>query len=140
MEGVPAQAVPREAAERLRLRYPASRLPRPVLVAAVTLLALIFLGWVIWTASVHASPAVSGNVSSYHVVSDQAVAVTLTVQRPDPSRPVVCHLVAQADDFQIVGALDQLVPQRAEEIVNVTLQLKTLRRATSASVKGCSLA
>lgn len=137
---MPAPAVPDDPAMRLRLRYPSSRLPRPLLVGAVTLLAVIFLGWVIWTASAHASPAVSGTVSSYHVVSDQAVAVTVTVQRPDPSKAVVCHVIAQAEDFQIVGALDQAVPPRPEEVVNVSLRLKTLRRATSASVKGCSLA
>jgi len=137
---VPAEPVPSDAAERLRLRYPKSRLPRPVLGAASGLLALVFLAWVIWTASAHASPAVSGTVSSYHVTSDSEVSMTVTVQRPDPGKPAVCRVIAQAADFQLVGAADLYVPSRSEEVVNVTVQLKTLRRATSASVKSCSLA
>jgi hypothetical protein len=140
MGGVPAASVSSDAAERLRLRYPRSRLPRPILVTAVALLALTFVSWLVWSASVQASPPVSATVSGYRVLSDQAVAVTLTVQRPEPSKAVVCHLVAQAEDFQIVGAVDQRVPPRSEKLVDVALQLKTLRRATSASVKGCSLA
>lgn len=133
--------VPGDAAERLRLRYPAPRLPRPVLVVAVTLLAAVFVGWLLWSANAHSQPPVSGQVSAYTVLSDQEVAATVTVQRPDPSRAVVCEVIAQAEDFQIVGALDRLaVPPRSEQLVNLTVTIKTLRRATSASVKSCSLA
>ena len=128
------------AAERLRLRYPRSRLPRPVLITGVTVLAVAFLGWLVWAAGVSATPAVSGQVTSYHVVSDQEVAVTLTVDRPDPTRAAVCSVVAQAADFQSVGAMEQVqIPPRKERIVDVTFRLKTLRKATSASVKSCSV-
>lgn len=112
-----------------------------MLIASVGLLAVIFLGWVLWTASAHARPPVSAQVSSYRVLSDQEVRVTVTVQRPDPAKAVVCQVVAQAADFQQVGALDQLaVAPRTERVVDVTTTIKTFRRASSASVKSCSLA
>jgi hypothetical protein len=127
-------------AERLRRRYPPPLLPRPVLIIAVSVLAAFFLGWLIWAGLVHASPAVSANVSSYQVVSDREIIVTVTVQRPDPSIAVVCQVVAQASDFTNVGSVDQLkVGPRPERIVDVRITLKTLRRATSASVKSCSV-
>jgi hypothetical protein len=137
---VPAQSVTSEAAERLRLRYPQSRLPRPLLAVAVVALSTVFLGWLIWTATVHATPAVSGQVTSYTVLSDRQIAVTLTVDRPDPSRAAVCNVVAEAADFQAVGALDRVqIPARDQRVVDVTFTLQTLRRATTASVKSCSL-
>jgi hypothetical protein len=137
---VTAQPTTSEAAERLRLRYPTSRLPRPVLVTVVAVLAVAFLVWLVWTASVHSTPPVSGQVSSYRVLSDQEVTVTLTVDRPDPSRAAVCTVVAQAADFQLVGALERVeIPPQQSRVVDLTLTVKTLRRASSASVKTCSL-
>ncbi len=103
-------------------------------------LGAVFLSWLVWSATLHANPVVSQTVSSYTVLSDRQISVTVTVDRPDPSIAVVCNVVAQAADFQSVGADDRLeVPPRAERIVNVTVTLQTLRRATSASVKSCSL-
>jgi hypothetical protein len=49
-------------------------------------------------------------------------------------------VVAQAADFQAVGALDRVqIPARDQRVVDVTFTLQTLRRATTASVKSCSL-
>ena len=133
-------STPSEVAERLRLRYPRSPLPRPVVVVVVAVLAVVFLGWLLWTAALHSRPPVSGQVASYEVLSDTEIAVTVTVDRPDPSQRVICSVFAQSADFQTVGAIDRLeVPARAEKLVNVNVTLKTLRRATSASVKSCSL-
>ena len=129
-----------EAAERLRLRYPPSRVPRLLPVVVVALGVAVALGWLFWTASVHANPPVSGQVLTYRVLSDRAIEVTVTVDRPDPSRAAACHVVAQAVDFTQVGSQDQLeVAPRAEQVVNVTTTIKTLRRATSATVNNCYL-
>ena len=137
---VPAESVTSDVATKLRLRYPPSRLPRPVLVGAVCALAAVFLAWLLWTASVRSTPEVSGQVLSYEVLNDQQTKVTVTVQRRDPSRAAVCDVVVQAQDFAVVGRLDRLeVPTRPERIVDVTATVKTLRKGTSASVRSCSL-
>ena len=127
-----------EVAERLRRRYPPPRVSRPIKIALVAVGVLVAMSWLVWAALVHAQPDVSAQVSKY-VVADTSMAVTVTVDRPDPSRPVTCRVIAQAADFQTVG--EQQVPVTATEakVVNVTVDVKTFRRATSASVKGCTL-
>jgi hypothetical protein len=128
-----------EVAERLRLRYPPSRLPRAALIATVAVVAAVGLTWLLWAANANANPPVSGVVTSYEVLSDREVAFTLTVERPDPSKPAVCSVVAQSADYGSVGALDVEVPPREERVVDVRLTMKTLRRATNASYRSCSL-
>lgn len=126
-----------EAAERLRRRYPRSRVPRPLLVGMIGLLAASGLLWLVWIASVHSRPSVSGQVTAYTVRSDTSVAVTLTVDRPDPRVPAVCRVIAQAVDFSPVAEQQVSVPPTDFRVVNLDLTLTTLRRATSASVREC---
>jgi hypothetical protein len=128
-----------DAAERLRRRYPPPRLPRPVLVAMVAVGAAVGMAWLIWAALVHSTPAVSADVSSFEVVSDTRMKVTMTVQRSDPSVVATCRVIAQATDFQPVAEQQVPVPASSAELVDVTLELTTLRRATSASVSGCDV-
>jgi len=137
--GEPAAPVA-DAAVRLRLRYPPPRVPRPVVVAVVGVCVLAALGWLVWAAALHSRPAVAGQVAAYTVVSDSRIDVTMTVDRRDPSVPVSCLLVAQASDFERVAEQKIGVEARPERVVNVTVSLTTLRRATSASVKECTAA
>ena len=92
--------------ERLARRYPGPRLPRPVLIAIIAVVAAGSLSWLIWTALVHAEPVVSAKVAAYTVVSDSRIDATVIIDRPDPSIPVVCRVSAQAEDFQPVGEVN----------------------------------
>jgi len=137
---VALQTATDEVAARLSRRYPKPRLPKSVIVVVVTLFAVASLGWLVWAAAVHADAPVSGQVTSYTVVSDREVAFTLSVDRPDPSRAAVCTVVAKATDYEAVGVLDNIeVPPRAERVVDVRMTIKTLRRATNASLRSCSI-
>ncbi|HEY5979615.1 MAG TPA: DUF4307 domain-containing protein [Microlunatus sp.] len=124
--------------ERLARRYPGPRLPRPVVIAVVAVVAAVSLTWLIWTALLHAEPVVSAKVAAYTVVSDSRIDATVIIDRPDPSIPVVCRLSAQAEDFQPVGELNLAVEATAEGVVNTTVSITTLRRATTAVVRECS--
>ncbi len=128
---------PDDEAARIRQRYPAARLPRPVLVGLVTLLAAVGLGWLVWTATVHSTPPVRGGVAAFTVLSDSKVAVTLTVERPDPSIPAVCTVIAQAVNFDHVGELPVEVEATTARRVDLHVTLKTFRRATSVSLAQC---
>ncbi|HEY5820582.1 MAG TPA: DUF4307 domain-containing protein [Propionibacteriaceae bacterium] len=132
-------AVSPEVAERLRRRYPPPLVPRAVKVVLIAVGVAIAMAWLIWTATVQSTPAVSAQVAAYTVKSSTTIAVTFTVDRRDPSRPVSCQVIAQSADFQTVG--EQQVPVEATEakVVDVDIDLTTLRQATSASVKGCTL-
>lgn len=124
--------------ERLARRYPAPRVPRPLLIGIVAVLATASLSWLVWTALVHAQPVVSANVAAYTVVSDRRIDATVTIDRTDPSVPVVCRVSAQAEDFQPVGELNLSVEATTERVVNVGISITTLRRATTAVIRECS--
>ncbi len=127
-----------EAAERLRLRYPRRRLPRPALIAVIGLVAAIAGGWLVWSGLFHSRPAASARVSLFAIRDDRAVEATLTVERRDPGVAVTCRVVARAADFQPVGEVRVQVEPSQHSLVDVPVTIKTLRRATTAEAKGCS--
>ena len=124
--------------ERLALRYPRPRVPRAVLIGGVGVIAIGLLGWLIWAALVHSNPVVSASVPSYVVVSDARIDVVVTVDRPDPSIPVVCRISAQAADFQPVGEVNLPVEATTDRVVDTKVSITTLRRAVTAVVRECS--
>jgi hypothetical protein len=128
-----------DAAERLRLRYPPPRVPRSLVIGAVAVGTAIGLVWLVWAALFHASPAVSGQMSGFQVVSDTEIVVTLTVDRPDPAQAVVCRVLALGADYSPVGEQQVEVEGTADRVVNTQVRLVTLRRAMTASVKECDI-
>ena len=128
-----------DAAERLRLRYPPPRVPRPVVVSLVAVGAAVGLGWLIWAALFHATPAVAGQMSGFRVVSDTEIVVTLTVDRRNPTQPVSCRVLAQGDDFSPVGEQQVEVPGTEARVVDTQVKLVTLRRALTAVVEDCQV-
>jgi Domain of unknown function (DUF4307) len=128
-----------DAAERLRRRYPKSRMPRPLLVGLISVAAVLALTWLIWTALRHSRPDVAAQVVSFQIVSDRSVAATLSVERRDPTVPVTCRVVAQAADHQPVGEQQVSVAASSERLVEVDLVLTTLRRATTVVIRGCTV-
>ena len=91
------------------------------------------------TAWQRARPPISAEVSAFQVETDTKINVTLTVERPDPSLPVTCRVVAQANDAGIVGEQAVTVPAAAARQMELRVTLITLRRAVSAEVRGCSV-
>jgi hypothetical protein len=126
------------AADRLARRYPPPRVPRRTKMVLVAVATLVALTWLVWTALLHATPAVSGDVAGFRVVSDTTIEVTMTVQRDDPSVPATCRLLAQSTDFQPVAERSVPVEASPYEVVDVPVTLTTLRRATSVTVRGCT--
>jgi hypothetical protein len=127
-----------DAAVRLARRYPPPRVPRRLVVALTAVGAAVALVWLVWVALLHADPVASADVPYYKVTSDTSIDVTITVQRPDPSIAVTCRVLAQSTDFQPVAELQVQVPASTIKLVDIPVTLTTLRRATSASVTGCT--
>ena len=128
-----------DATERLRRRYPRSRLPRPLLIALVGVGVTIAVCWLVWAALFHSRPAVVAQVAAYTVLSDTSIAVTLTVERRDPSQPVTCRVLVQAGDFQPVAEEEVAVEASSAQVVDLPITLVTLRRAATAVAKGCTI-
>ncbi|HET7724087.1 MAG TPA: DUF4307 domain-containing protein [Propionibacteriaceae bacterium] len=128
---------PRTPEERARI---AARYPRPRRWPAVVLgvaFALLLGSWTLWTAVWHANPPVSAQVLSFEVVSDSEVRVVLHVDRPDPSIPGVCTVITQAQNYQQVGELDAQIAPGTVRLTDITVTVRTIARATSASLQGC---
>ena len=134
MTDEPGQAV----AERLRRRYPGSRVPRPVVLVLVGIGVALAGTWLVVTAWQRARPPAVAEVSGFQVVSDTKVDVTLSVERPNPAVVVTCRLIAQAQDLQLVGEQAVSLPASNQDQVDVVVSMVTLRRAVSATVRGCT--
>jgi hypothetical protein len=128
-----------DAAERLRRRYPKSRMPRPLLVGLISVGVVLALTWLVWTALLHSQPAVAAQVQAFRIESDTSVSVTITVDRSDPSVPATCRVLAQAADYQPVGEQQVAIPSSRTRVVDVNLLLTTMRRAAAVEVKECTV-
>ncbi len=82
---------------------------------------------------------VEGTMSSYRVVDDETVSVTITVTRKDPSRPAVCILRARSKDGAETGRREVLVPPSTQTSVQVTTVVKASRPPVIGDVYGCGL-
>lgn len=128
----------RAVAERLRRRYPRSRVPRPVVIVLVGIGVAVALSWLVVTAWQRARPPVVAEIKSFHVVSDSKIEVTMSVERPNPSLVVTCRLIAQAQDLGLVAEQAVSAPPSEQRRVEMVVSMTTLRRAVLASVRGCT--
>lgn len=124
---------------RIAARYP-RRSPIDVLVTVVASVAVVAaIGIVILAGVQRADPPVVAMVRQFDVTSPQEIAVTVVVQRSDPSQAATCSMFAQAVSFERVGELEVDIPPGTEELTRVELTMKTLKEATSVSVERCQL-
>ncbi len=105
-------------------------------VALVAVVVSALLAWLLWTAWVHATPAVSGRLASYDVVSAHRVEVSIAVSRSGTAA-VECTVTAQAEDHTVVGEDVVEISAGASDEVTVAASIRTDREATSASVRNC---
>ncbi len=80
---------------------------------------------------------VKGELGGYRLVDDETVAVTISVTRDDPSRPVACIVRARSIDGSETGRREVLVPPSTQATVQVTTVVKTSRPPVVGDVYGC---
>jgi hypothetical protein len=111
---------------------------RMALIAATTVLGVVFLGWVIWAAWLHANPEIDAAVASFDISSDHAVQVQIDAQIRDDRVRGTCLLRASASDHTVVGELVVTVGQlRAQQGRFFTV--RTERLATTVELVSCSV-
>jgi len=126
-----------EDAARLARRYPRSRLAGPWGIALGVLIALVFLGWVLWAGIHYATPGVVAQVRGFDATTDNTVTVRVDVQRGDPVRPAVCTLTVVGPNAVPVGETDLRVPAGGRAMTTVEVVVRTTGRALSANVTDC---
>jgi hypothetical protein len=125
-----------DAATRLARRYPTPARHRWWIPLAVGL-AIAGLVWLVVAGGHWATGVVTGRVDAFTVRSDTLIDVTVTIDRPDPSKGAQCLLYAQAVTYDRVGELGVDVPAGGEGLTQLQVPLKTFKRATTAVIESC---
>ena len=107
---------------------------RKALIAASSVLGVVFFGFVLWAATYHSSPDIQSETIRFDVQDDHSVLVRLSVQMNDAKEPE-CLVRATSVDKSIVGELTFVPLQGEQEVV-----VRTDRRATTGEVVGCRTA
>ncbi len=125
-----------DAAARLARRYPRPR-PRRWWIPAALALAAAGAIWLVWAGAYGATGTITARVDAFEVRSDTTIAVTVTVDRPDPARGAECLLYAQAVTYDRVGETRLRVDPGGSGLTTMKLELRTFKRATTAAVESC---
>ncbi|MGI8876189.1 MAG: DUF4307 domain-containing protein [Egibacteraceae bacterium] len=116
-------------------RYGATR-RRPLgpLIAASTM-AVVFLGWLAWTAWFHATPDARSELTGYDIVGENTALGTVDVRLAGDVDPedVTCLLRATAYDHTTVGEL-RFAPRPGRS----DYEVRTERAATTVDLIGCT--
>jgi hypothetical protein len=110
---------------------------RRLLVAAVSLLVLVCLGWLVWVMLEHGDPEVTSELTGFEVVGEHAASATFTVVRRTPEVEASCLLRASASDHAVVGELNVVVGPGDDERQDLSETVRTERRATTVEMVGC---
>ena len=111
----------------------ATRRPRPGAVAAVVVLATVFVGWVVWAALGAADRGPTAEVSGFRIESADRMQVRVRLATGSEGR-ASCTVQAVDRTRAVVGVTRvALGPARPERWVPV----RTRDRAVSATVGGC---
>lgn len=126
--------------ERIARRYPPFRVRGPLVRAIIAVAVVLGLAWYLQTALRNSQrPPVEATVTSHWVIDQQRAGFDLLVARPDPSRPAVCRVRAQARNYEHIGDAEVTVPASDQEQVTITGSLRTVREADAVYVEGCRL-
>lgn len=124
----------------LSQRYGSQSTPRRrVLIAVVSLVALLGVGWVVWAAADGSDQPVNAELQSYEVTGDTTTEVTLVLDRRG-SRALECVVYAQAEDHSTVGELVIDVPAGDPGRLRITDTITTQRRAVNGVLRDCTIA
>ena len=80
---------------------------------------------------------VKGSLAGYRVIDDQTAAITISVTRSDPSRPVDCIVRVRAKDGSETGRREVLVEGSQAATVQVTTTVKSSQPPVMADIYGC---
>ena len=109
---------------------------RRLLIAATVVLAVVFLGWLAWSAVSHTRTQVTSELEGWSVIDDSTVSVVLLVSLADDDVQASCRVRVFAEDHTTVGELaftpDPDVGRRQ------VVEIRTERRATAVESLGCT--
>ena len=115
-------------------RYGAAKATRWPAVAIVV--AILGIGWLMWTALYHANPPLRSQLVSFTITNDREASVRYFIERADSQQVVICTLIARDYDKNIVGQIDQEIGAGKSKVELVTV-VPTRSEAVNADVTSC---
>ena len=115
---------------------PARRRTVVIVSGAVGVLALAWLGWVVWFQS---TPEVQSSLRTFDVVDTHTVRADILVLPRNEAVDASCLVRAFGEDHTVVGELNFKV-SGAGTTVRREVELRTEREATSVELVGCTAA
>lgn len=109
---------------------------RRALLGGCVALAVVFLGWLGWTAIVHASPEVESELVFFEFPDQHTATATVAVDRSDDDVVASCRVLAIAEDKSTVGELSWTPDGEATRRYEVVI--RTERQATAVDLVGCT--
>lgn len=106
------------------------------IIAATAVVATLGVTWLVWAAWVHSTPAVSGELTGFTVVSEHTVTVEIEARR-ETGDAVECRVTALSDGHAIVADETVTIPADTPGTVRFTVDVTTDRRATTVRVTDC---
>jgi hypothetical protein len=110
---------------------------RRALVVATTVLAAVFLGWLVWAAWFSNDTPIDAEVASYRVVGEHEVDVRLQTRLKDEGVQGSCLIRATASDHTIVGEAN-LTVAAIKAANGGWIPITTLSRATTVQKISCT--
>ena len=107
---------------------------RHALLTGCAVLALAFLGWLLWSAWGHATPQVESDLVTYDVVDDHTATARVDVRLDGAGGEATCVLRAYAEDHVLVGEI-AFYPEASGVVEQ---EVRTERRATTVVNVGCT--
>ena len=131
--------LPDETAKLLRDRYGFKQRSRWRVLAI--LITAIALPWLLWSAWFHSNPAIRTSTIKYATIDDRKISLSFELTRRSGQSELVCTLIAEDIERNVVGELDLRVaaaakPEKRIEIL--TVEIPTRLRAVHAKVERCS--
>ncbi|NYJ00223.1 hypothetical protein HNR19_000921 [Nocardioides thalensis] len=118
-------------------RYGApSPVRRRIVVGAAVVVAVLFGGWLAWTALFHADPAVSSELLTWDQVDDHETTAVVRVTYGDGWVDADCTVRAISEDKAIVGEVS-FTPVEGEG-PDHEVSINTERRPTAVELVGCT--
>ena len=106
------------------------------LVVAAGVVAVAFLGWLVWTVWSHSTPQVTSELETFSITDDHSATAVVVVRLADEDVVATCTLQALAEDHSVVGEL-AFTPDPGAGRRQVQ-EIRTERRATSVQSLGCT--
>jgi Domain of unknown function (DUF4307) len=113
------------------------RARRPLVIAAVAVVAAVALGWLVWAMLFHARPLARSELVSFEPPTQHEVTATVTVIRRDRDVEASCLLRAFAEDHSVVGELNFTVGPAQATTATLDQAVRTEREATAVELIGC---